>query len=161
MHDPQVAAEAASAPSPDCSSVTQGSTPMNPAIPLRLLLQPHGLVVELNRAETVVGRHHESNLRLPLADVSRKHCRFVYADDAWQVCDLNSLNGVYVNNERVQHAVLHHHDFVRIGSFLFQVDLHSGEATVALPASVQEQVIKNIADMLPPQSPEQINRLAS
>lgn len=164
MDDRRVADEAGSAGlgTPDSSGEAEARA-AKPRVPLRLLLQPHGLVVELNRSETVVGRHHEANLRLPLPDVSRRHCRILFVDGAWQVCDLNSLNGVYVNDERVQQAVLRHHDMVRIGGFLFQVDLHSGEATVAMSPSAQEQVIKSIADILPAPAPppEQLNRKAS
>lgn len=121
-------------------------------VPLRLLLQPHGLVVELNRCETVAGRHTEADLRLPLPDVSRRHCRFLYAEEHWQVIDLNSMNGVFVNDERVQQAVLRHHDTLRIGSFTFQVDLRSGELTVPM-ARASDKVIQSIAEALPAGEP--------
>ena len=43
--------------------------------PLRLTLMPSELIVEVTQANTLVGRHHDVNLRLPLPDVSRQHCR--------------------------------------------------------------------------------------
>lgn len=135
--------------------------PPRPVLPLRLTLQPHGLVVELNRRETVVGRHNDANLRLPLPDVSRRHCRFVFEEDAWQVADMDSLNGVYVNGTRVQKAVLKHHDTVRIASFEFRVDLHSAASTLALPPDEQHQVIRNITQLMPGPSLDQISRKAS
>ena len=98
-------------------------------IPLRLTLQPSGLIVELSRGDTLVGRHSEANLRLALPDVSRRHCRLFYIDHAWQIEDLDSLNGVYVNELRVHQVVLHDRDTLRIGSFHFCVDLHSSTAT--------------------------------
>ena len=140
----------------------EGGTPG--FVPMKLVLQPNGVTVELTRPDMLLGRHSTADLRLPLPDVSRKHCRFSFADGTWQVSDLNSLNGVYVNDERVGQAVLRHHDMVRIGGFLFQVDLHSGEATVAIPADEQERVIKSIADLLPPPPgpvPEHLSRKAS
>src|SRR6185437_13972961 len=74
------------------------------AVPLRLTLEPSGLIVEVTQANTLVGRHHEANLRLPLPDVSRQHCRLLFENNAWRVRDLKSLNGVYINDVRVQEA---------------------------------------------------------
>ncbi len=128
-----------------------GQGACEPVPPLKLVLQPSGMAVELNRPETVVGRHMSADLRLPLPDVSRQHCRFVYADGCWQVYDLNSLNGVYVNQQRVPHALLHHGDLVRVGGFTFQVELPTMERTIPLPSS-SERVLRSIAQVLETQS---------
>src|SRR5438552_1129853 len=87
------------------------------ALLLRLVLQPAGPVVEVTRPDLVVGRHSQADVRLPLPDVSRRHCRLVYADGNWDVSDLNSLNGVFLNGERVRQATLRHDDELRIGGF--------------------------------------------
>src|SRR5689334_11928171 len=52
-------------------------------IPLRLILLPSGMIVDLTEAEVIVGRHSDADVRLPLPDVSRRHCRFVWCDGAW------------------------------------------------------------------------------
>ena len=132
-----------------------GSRPQNwdelPAgfVPLRLLLHPNGPVVELTRPDMLMGRHSEADVRLPLPDVSRRHCRFLFSDHTWQVFDLDSLNGVFVNGERIQHARLHDHDVVSIGGFRFEVEL-SGSASTAGDASSGNEMIHRIADALPP-----------
>ena len=113
--------------------------------PLKLVLQPSGMAVELTKPETVVGRHMTADLRLPLPDVSRHHCRFVHADGQWQVYDLNSLNGVFVNGQRTPHSVLRHGDTVRLGGFTFNIEMNS--PTVALPAA-GNRIIKSIVDAL-------------
>jgi pSer/pThr/pTyr-binding forkhead associated (FHA) protein len=64
------------------------------------------------------------------------------------VFDLNSLNGVFVNGERVQHTTLHDHDVVTIGGFRFEVELSGSSSTAGDPDSSQE-IIRNIADALP------------
>jgi pSer/pThr/pTyr-binding forkhead associated (FHA) protein len=97
---------------------------------LRLLLQPGGTVVELNHPDLLLGRHSQADVRLPLPDVSRRHCRFQYVNGSWHVLDLNSLNGVFVNDQRVEQAVLCQGDHIRIGGFTFVVDL---QGTVAAP----------------------------
>jgi pSer/pThr/pTyr-binding forkhead associated (FHA) protein len=106
---------------------TQGNAPDegSPSLcPLRLWMQPAGLMIELTEADNLVGRHSTADVRLPLPDVSRRHCRFVYASGRWQVRDLNSLNGVYVNEERVvEQTDLRDGDQVRLGGFTFAVEL--------------------------------------
>jgi predicted component of type VI protein secretion system len=92
-------------------------------VPLRLVLQPTGAAIDLTRPDMLVGRHSEADIRLPLPDVSRRHCRFLWAEGCWQVIDLNSLNGVFVNDEKVRQAHLQQGDRVRIGGFTFTVDL--------------------------------------
>ena len=81
------------------------------------------MTVELRRPDMVLGRHSSADVRLPLPDVSRRHCRFAYQSNDWQVVDLQSLNGVYVNGERVEQAVLHDGDSLGIGGFHFKVEI--------------------------------------
>jgi pSer/pThr/pTyr-binding forkhead associated (FHA) protein len=102
-------------------------------VPLRLLLQPGGLCVEMSRPDTLVGRHSTADVRLCLPDISRRHCRFLFSDGHWEVFDLNSLNGVFVNGERLQQSVLRAGDAVRIGSLTFRVEL--ADATQAFVPS--------------------------
>jgi pSer/pThr/pTyr-binding forkhead associated (FHA) protein len=121
--------------------------------PLRLLLQPSGLALELTRPDMVIGRHTGVDVRLPLPDVSRRHCRFVYVHEEWQVVDLDSLNGVYVNGQRVPQATLHHGDTVGIGGFKFEVNLPNAPQSNRNGSDEAENgpaVIQSIADVLPP-----------
>lgn len=115
---------------------------------MKLVLQPNGMAVELTRPDMLLGRHSTADLRLPLPDVSRRHCRFFYQDGFWQVFDLESMNGVYVNGERVQEATLHDQDVIRIGDLQFRV-LIAGEACAKLAYADQEaeadEVIQSIA----------------
>ena len=83
-----------STPRARCHDAAEGETPFTP---LHLLLQPGGLVVELNRPEMMLGRHSQSDIRVALPDVSRRHCRFVFEAGQWHLFDLNSLNGTFVN----------------------------------------------------------------
>jgi pSer/pThr/pTyr-binding forkhead associated (FHA) protein len=118
-------------------------------VPLRLLLQPSGLSVEMSRPEMLVGRHSEADVRLALPDVSRRHCRFVFADNRWQVFDLNSMNGVFVNGQRVQQACLSHRDRISIGSLTFEVDLSAPPQPAAVAGNKGGAVLQSIAEALP------------
>jgi predicted component of type VI protein secretion system len=128
-------------------------------LPLRLVLHPSGCSVALIRPDMVVGRHSSVDVRLHLPDVSRRHCRFVFAEGNWQVFDLDSLNGVFVNDEAVDQAVLHQGDRIRIGSYTFEVDLtEQVDADVLLPNGLK--TLGNIADLLP-RPPERSQRRVS
>lgn len=102
-------------------------------VPLRLTLLPTGLHVDLLKPDQVVGRHSQCEVRLPLSDVSRRHCRFVFADGHWQVTDLASTNGTFVNEIPVQQAILKPGDHLRIGSFTFEVQYLPAGAPVSKP----------------------------
>jgi pSer/pThr/pTyr-binding forkhead associated (FHA) protein len=114
--------------------------------PLRLQLQPSGLTIELDRPDMLAGRHTGVDIRLPLPDVSRRHCRFVFAHGRWQVLDLDSLNGVWINNQRVSQSFLATGDMLRIGSFHFSIELSRA------PDIGQTSVIRSIFEAPPRRS---------
>ena len=72
----------------------------------------------------VVGRREDCDLRIPLGEVSRKHCRFMKDAGAVRVEDLGSSNGTFVNGERVQESEIQPGDTVQVGpvQFVVQVD---------------------------------------
>ena len=106
---------------------------------LRLRLHPAGHTVDVTRSDVILGRHSESDLRLPMPDVSRRHCRFVFAASGWEVVDLGSLNGVFVNGARVLRSPLRPGDQLRLGGLEFEVESPSED----------EGVIRSIAEALP------------
>lgn len=128
-------------PAPDC-------------VPLRLVLQPGGAVIEVARPEALVGRHSTADVRLPLPDVSRRHCRLQWVEGCWQVLDLNSLNGVYLNDEAVLQSPLHQGDLLRVGGFTFAVDL-SGPAAEPDQADSLVRSIFKLPSHRPPSSHQQ------
>jgi hypothetical protein len=129
---------------------SQAGDAASPAfVPLRLVLYPGGCTIELNRPDMVVGRHSTADVRLHLPDVSRRHCRFAFTDGVWEVFDLHSMNGVYVNDERVEQAVIHHRDLIRVGSYIFEADLQPETPAVLLPANGLN-TLERIAGALPP-----------
>jgi pSer/pThr/pTyr-binding forkhead associated (FHA) protein len=99
-------------------------------VPLRLVLQPAGPCIELTRPSALLGRHSGADIRLGAADVSRRHCLLLFDDGHWKILDLSSLNGVFVNDERMHEATLYDGDRVRIGHATFTVQLkrRRGEA---------------------------------
>src|SRR5437870_3840809 len=84
-------------------------------VPLRFLVMPGRQRVDIHQSDVIVGRHSLAEVRLADLDISRRHCRLVFSDGLWRVQDLNSLNGVYLNGQRVEDAVLYQGDQLRLG----------------------------------------------
>jgi pSer/pThr/pTyr-binding forkhead associated (FHA) protein len=72
-----------------------------------------GLDVDLVTA----GRHPESDIFLDDVTVSRRHAQFVRIEGGYLVKDVGSLNGTYVNRQRIDEAVLSGGDEVQIGKY--------------------------------------------
>lgn len=69
--------------------------------------------------EYTIGRSPESSIFLDDVTVSRRHAIVTHVNDAWQIEDATSLNGTYVNRNRVDVAVLANEDEVQIGKYRF------------------------------------------
>lgn len=78
---------------------------------------------------TTVGRHPESDIFLDDVTVSRRHVEFSRRGEGFSVRDVGSLNGTYVNRERIEEASLSGGDEVQIGKFrlVFLVGARRGE----------------------------------
>jgi hypothetical protein len=73
----------------------------------------------LDKELTTVGRHPESDIFLDDVTVSRRHAEFRRESGAggFEVRDVGSLNGTYLNRERIDAAPLANGDEVQIGKF--------------------------------------------
>lgn len=72
---------------------------------------------------TSAGRHPSSEIFLDDVTVSRKHAEFRRQDGGFVVRDVGSLNGTYVNRERVDECILTTGDEVQIGKFRLIIHL--------------------------------------
>jgi len=66
---------------------------------------------------TMIGRHPDSDIFLDDVTVSRKHAEIRRSDGGFGVVDVGSLNGTYVNRERVEEASLASGDEIQVGKF--------------------------------------------
>ncbi|HYN96000.1 MAG TPA: FHA domain-containing protein [Pilimelia sp.] len=71
----------------------------------------------LDHDVTTSGRHPDSDIFLDDVTVSRRHAEFHRDGGTFTVRDVGSLNGTYVNRERVEAATLSNGDEVQIGKF--------------------------------------------
>ena len=73
------------------------------------------IVVPVSREWTRIGRSLAADIRFDDATVSRRHALVVSQAEGVRVLDDRSLNGVYVNGERVEWAPLADGDEITIG----------------------------------------------
>jgi pSer/pThr/pTyr-binding forkhead associated (FHA) protein len=71
----------------------------------------------LDADRTTAGRRPQSDIFLDDVTVSRKHAEFVRREGQFVVRDVGSLNGTYVQRDRIEEAVLRSGDEVQIGKY--------------------------------------------
>lgn len=80
-------------------------------------------VLPLSAPVTRIGRSPTAHVRLDDPTVSRRHAMICDNHGALELIDDRSLNGVYLNGERVEHAALADGDEIVVGSFhLFVIE---------------------------------------
>jgi pSer/pThr/pTyr-binding forkhead associated (FHA) protein len=75
-----------------------------------------GRTVDLNRDVTTIGSVAGNTVHLTDTGVSRKHVGIKRLDDGYELADLGSTNGVYVNGEKVARRKLEVGDVIRVGT---------------------------------------------
>lgn len=120
----------------------------------------------LPRTVTVIGRREDCDLRIPLGDVSRKHCRFIADNDTLKIEDLGSSNGTFHNGVRIQEAIINPGDTVQVGPVMFVVQIDgvpadeeiqppaapaeaSADDTHTPPADIQLDELEEVSDQIP------------
>ncbi len=80
-----------------------------------------GVRLALRGPSCRLGRTEDNDLVIPDSSVSRAHATFTVDGPSWRIQDTRSSNGVLVNGQRVQAAVLCEGDVVKLGraSFVF------------------------------------------
>jgi FHA domain/zinc-ribbon domain len=81
----------------------------------------------LDAQVTTAGRHPDSSIFLDDITVSRRHAEIERRGDRYSVRDVGSLNGTYVNRERIdEETELENGDEVQIGKFKLVFFLGTG-----------------------------------
>jgi len=76
-----------------------------------------GATFALREEVTRLGRHPDSEIILDDITVSRRHAEVQRSGVEYVVTDVGSLNGTYVNQERMDRAVLRNGDELQVGKF--------------------------------------------
>jgi hypothetical protein len=81
------------------------------------LIEAREAVIALDRGWTRIGRSLAADIRFDDPTVSRRHAMVHRAEDVTRVLDDRSLNGVFVNGDRVDMRTLSDGDELTIGRF--------------------------------------------
>jgi hypothetical protein len=65
---------------------------------------------------TYIGRSPDNHVSIPDGSVGKRHCSIQIRDRSYQIEDLQSVNGVFVNGQKVLKAFLKDGDSIRLGS---------------------------------------------
>ncbi|WP_166170664.1 FHA domain-containing protein [Acinetobacter sp. SA01] len=97
-----------------------------------------GQEISIDR-DMLVGRHQSADIVLQAGEISRKHAAFLLKDQALWLQDLNSSNGTFVNDVRIEHeALLKEGDIVQFASLKFSV-LEPAQA-IDVPLEIEQTV---------------------
>jgi len=70
---------------------------------------------ELAEEDVVIGRILDCEIQLSIDNISRRHALISFRNEEYQIEDLGSTNGTYVNGIKVEKCVLRNHDQIEIG----------------------------------------------
>lgn len=115
--------------------------------------------IDVPEGVTTVGRTSDCGVRVPVENVSRKHCQVTIKDDAVMVKDLGSSNGTYVNDRRVTEQSLRPGDMVRIGPVTFTVQINGKPAQIAAPEDVAALMGNDDSGEIPDMALDEITTL--
>ncbi len=87
-----------------------------------------GSRIALDADRIQIGRHPESDIFLDDITVSRRHAEVLRTATGFEVADVGSLNGTYINREIVERAPLSDGDELQVGKFKL-VYVALGDAT--------------------------------
>jgi pSer/pThr/pTyr-binding forkhead associated (FHA) protein len=76
-----------------------------------------GSKFEVEKPLVTLGRHPESDIFLDDVTVSRRHVEITRSGSGYTVKDVGSLNGTYLNRERIEEAALTSGDELQVGTF--------------------------------------------
>jgi pSer/pThr/pTyr-binding forkhead associated (FHA) protein len=116
-------------------------------VPLRLHIEADGERIEVKCPVAVVGRHSDADLRIAHPEISRRHCQFAFENGVWRVRDLNSLNGVVLNNKQIAETTIYAGDRLRLGCVVIVIEAAtpSGRA----PLEDRNEKLRQIINVLP------------
>ncbi|MDE0959383.1 MAG: FHA domain-containing protein [Planctomycetota bacterium] len=75
----------------------------------------------MNEATRIIGRSRSSDLVIPSARVSRRHCSLIPSGDGYVLQDHDSRNGIWVEGKRVKSSYLKKGDRFAVGSFRVRI----------------------------------------
>ncbi len=101
--------------------------------------------VKLDRNKVYeIGRSRDCTIILPVGMVSRHHARIQWRRGGFTVSDLKSANGTFVNGESVADHFLRNRDQIKIGPYLLDYFVYSGDTEIVTSRDREMESTKDI-----------------
>ncbi len=102
-----------------------------------------GKVFTINKDQMVIGRDPKCEVYISVQNISRAHAKIVRAGDKYQIEDMDSRNGTFVNDQRVSIGDLVDGDRIVLGGYMLA--FHISEGTIdSSPSSFNNTKTQNI-----------------
>ncbi|MEQ9095388.1 MAG: FHA domain-containing protein [Phycisphaerales bacterium] len=87
----------------------------------------------------IIGREEDCDLRIPVAEVSREHCRVEpNSNGGLSVEDLGSSNGTFINGLQVEEAEMVPGDVMKIGPAFMVLRVDGNPASIDNDAAIEQ-----------------------
>lgn len=91
---------------------------------LHVISGPQGeIILPLAKNKMLIGRSPNSDIFLNDRTVSREHAVIAKNGDEYQIADMNSYNGLWVNNKNVSVSNIKNGDIIQIGVFFLRFEM--------------------------------------
>jgi serine phosphatase RsbU (regulator of sigma subunit)/DNA-binding response OmpR family regulator len=102
--------------------------------------------IVISTARFTIGRNSSNDLVFPQMNISRSQAEIVVQDGQYQLRDLGSKHGTYVNGTRMDSALLSHGDRIQLGGLQGQtVTFYQGDLLQSLLASSDSKPASGLA----------------
>lgn len=123
-------------------------------------MQPTGTLVRIAEAEAKtsfqlgqssisLGRASENSIVLAEPNISRRHAQLTWVDNGWELVDLASSNGTWVNGEKVERRRIVPGDTIQLGDCVLRYEpgtVDAAEEADAIPIDSEADLEKTLAD---------------
>jgi pSer/pThr/pTyr-binding forkhead associated (FHA) protein len=102
---------------------------------------PNEFRFELSKSETTLGRESDCDIQLKDPLVSRRHAQICFREGGFEIEDLNSSNGTFVNNQLVSSGPVGDGDRIQIGNTILKFRMAPDpDATIIQNRPAQETI---------------------
>ena len=77
--------------------------------------------IETEKPEITIGRSLSTDIQIDNLAVSKRHARIKKHKNQYIVEDLNSTNGTFLNDKKIDNAILKHSDIIDIGKHSLKI----------------------------------------
>lgn len=92
---------------------------------------------------TIIGRHDDCDLHVPIPAVSRKHCQLSKNNQIVKLHDLGSRNGILLNNKRIKEETsAKAGDYISIGPLTFLLQINGEPKRIVPPKPARPKPAK-------------------